>query len=119
MRQRYSQGQSISIALFSIIFYWQGEGLVAITDIDENTVIAQYGGFRLHLGKLLPDNREIPGRPYRHKVGYCDEIIDFEQWMTDATKYNCTLAHKTNHDFDNNVESLPVTIRFLKLYDSL
>lgn len=77
---------------------------MAIKDIPNETIIAQYGGYRLYgpyRHKNVRGNREAQ---YKHSVGVCDVVLDIPEGYEDVSKYNGTLAHKCNHNFLPNVD---------------
>ena len=42
---------------------------------------------------------------YRQSVGYCHGlVVDIPDGYEDVSKYNATIGHKANHDFNNHVE---------------
>lgn len=78
------------------------DGAFAIRDIEKDTLVMQYGGYRVSgMDTFIVDT--IPGGPYRHGVTFCDLIVDIPNGFTDVQKYNATLAHKSNHNFDSNM----------------
>jgi hypothetical protein len=88
---------------------FQGDGTFAKIDIEQGIIIMQYGGNRLGINEQLSGNRQITGHPYAHIIGMCDSMIDIPFGYTDVLKYNGTLAHKTNHNFINNINTVIVS----------
>jgi hypothetical protein len=68
----------------------------------------QYGGNRFGTNEVLSIDRVISGTPYSHLIEMCHSKIDMPIGFTDVLKYNGTLAHKTNHNFNNNVDATKV-----------
>jgi hypothetical protein len=64
----------------------------------------QYGGVRVAANEEFSSDRQVPQTPYLQSM-MCKAKIDIPIGYTDALKYNGTLAHKANHNFDNNVNT--------------
>ena len=78
--------------------YFQGEGAFAKKNISSNTIVAQYGGYRLDKSQKLPiqiSNNE----QYRHNIGLGNGVLDIPAGYESIHKYNGTMAHKLNHRF--------------------
>ena len=71
----------------------------------------QYGGFRLNnINDKLPEEIEQPtGLGYRHYIHFGPGLLDIPKGYEDNMRYNGTLAHKTNHSFENNVRTSNVS----------
>ena len=68
----------------------------------------QFGGFRL-LNEEKLDRKYHNGNDYVQKLGICEGFLDIPKSFEDVTKYNGTLAHKTNFGFERNVIATPVS----------
>ena len=83
---------------------YKGEGLFAKVDIPPNTLIAQYGGFRITNGGYLDHKYIDPQKPYSylHKVPFIgnEQIkLDIPHGFEPIEKYCATYGHKINHSF--------------------
>lgn len=78
--------------------------MFAAKDMAKDSRIALYGGYRMKRGVNLPENLILPGIPYSHSIGLCEMAVDIPKGYTDITKYNGTMAHKINHNFDNSIK---------------
>ena len=84
----------------------KGEGLFAKKDIPVDTLIAQYGGYRMQeKGFMKPEDidKEHP-HSYRHNVGFCDAMVDIPVGFYPLEKYSATYGHKINHNFNDVVK---------------
>ena len=62
----------------------------------------QYGGFLLSNHSNLEEKYDS-GHAYTQFIGTCEGVkVDIPKGFEDASKYNGTLAHKTQHDFNPN-----------------
>ena len=88
----------------NLFFSWfQGDGTFAIRDIPPLTMVMQYGGYRF-LNNTRLDKEQKSGGAYTQHVGICKGVVvDIPKGFEDSSKYNGTLAHKTNMNFDSNV----------------
>ena len=57
---------------------------------------------------------QSPDLDYRHTIGFGPGLLDIPKGFEDTKKYNGTLAHKMNHDFENNVNIRNVSIHVRK-----
>ena len=78
--------------------------MFATKDIPKGSKISLYGGYRMDQSTSIPKDLVIPGTPYRHSIGLCGMVADIPKGYTDITKYNGTMAHKMNHNFDNSIQ---------------
>ena len=44
-----------------------------------------------------------PESPYKFIIAYCENRFDIPKGFEDVAKYNGTLGHKANHNFNENV----------------
>ena len=51
-----------------VYYSFQGDGLFAVKNIRANTIIAQYGGYRMDRKQQLPSEMSTDGQ-YRHSIG--------------------------------------------------
>ena len=83
---------------------YEGDGTWATKDIPKDTMVMQYGGFLLSNHSNLEEKYDS-GHAYTQTIGGCEGVkIDIPKGFEDASKYNGTLAHKTQHDFNPNGE---------------
>ena len=69
----------------------------------------QYGGFLLSGNSDIGDKYDS-GHAYTQLIGMCKGFkVDIPKGFEDASKYNGTLAHKTQHDFNPNGEMRTVS----------
>ena len=71
MAQIFNQHLMIKerIRLFnSYCYLFQGDGLFAVNDIESNTIIAQFGGYRMNMSQYLPSEMSTHEQ-YRHFIG--------------------------------------------------
>ena len=82
---------------------YKGEGLFAKVDIPENTMISQYGGFRIVVpGVTLAQKYLDPKKPnaYLHRIPFGSDLrVDIPHGFEPIEKYNATYGHKINHSF--------------------
>ena len=86
---------------------FKGDGTYALKDIEANTLIMLYSGFRTQNSGYMPDKYVSKSKPhaYRQSVGFCKGVVvDIPDGYEDVFKYNATIGHKANHDFNNHVE---------------
>ena len=70
----------------------------------------QYGGFLLSNYSSLEEKYDS-GHAYTQFIGTCEGVkVDIPKGFEDASKYNGTLAHKTQHDFNPNGEMRTVIL---------
>ena len=73
----------------------------------------QYGGFLLFNHSNLEEKYDS-GHAYTQLIGMCEGVkVDIPKGFEDASKYNGTLAHKTQHDFNPNGEMRRVILLLL------
>ena len=84
-----------------------GDGLFALRDIPEKTIISYYNGIRL----LPGESYTTTSCNYQIYVDWSntDEspYIDIPKECVDATSYCASLAHKANHGFKPNCRYVP------------
>ena len=84
-----------------------GDGLFALRDIPEKTIISYYNGIRLWPG----ESYTTTSCNYQIYVDWTntDEspYIDIPKECVDATSYCASLAHKANHGFKPNCRYVP------------
>ena len=61
---------------------------------------------------------QSPDLDYRHTIGFGPGLLDIPKGFEDTKKYNGTLAHKMNHDFENNVNIRNVSIHVKKILNT-
>ena len=84
-----------------------GDGLYALRDIPEKTIVAYYNGIRLMPGETYTSTS------YNYQI-YVDWLntddspsIDIPRECVDAGSYCASLAHKANHGFKPNCRYVP------------
>ena len=80
------------------MIYFKGEGAFAKKNINSNTIVAQYGGYRMDRSQHLPIQISSNGQ-YRHNIGLGRGVLDIPSGYENIDKYNGTMAHKFNHIF--------------------
>lgn len=53
---------------------------------------------------FLPKELSLPGLPYMHNTGLCSVVVDIPKGYVDIKKYNGTMGHKINHNFNNSIQ---------------
>ena len=81
-----------------ISLFLKGDGAFAKKNIDANTIIAQYGGYRMDKSQYLPIEISTDEQ-YRHNIGLGNGVLDIPSGYESIDKYNGTMAHKFNHRF--------------------
>ena len=107
---------------------YKGEGLFAKVDIPQNTMIAQYGGFRITNGIKLEDKYVDPQKPYAylHRIPFGQDLklkvvplkVDIPHGFEPIEKYCATYGHKINHSFGTTHVSYSYVSTF-KMYFEL
>ena len=82
-----------------------GNGVFAAKNIEKDTIVLQYGGFRSDKGNfMLPKNKaQTLLNAYRHYIGFGPGVVDVPKRYEDTQMYNGTLGHIVNHSFYANV----------------
>ena len=81
-------------------------------DIPGGTLIAQHSGLRFLNYTQMPKEFIQDGDPFKQNGCFCDGVrFDIPKGYEDIRTYNCSMAHKINHSFDNHVSFTCVSIR--------
>ena len=84
--------------------------MFSIRDIPKHTMVLQYHGFFLKNNAEL-EEKYYNGDDYIQNVGICNGLrFDIPKGFEDTSKYNATLAHKINCNFEPNVFAIVVSI---------
>ena len=75
-------------------------------------MVVLYGGLRFPNRKLKFESKhQSKNNAYGHTVGFCEGVIvDIPRGKEKMKVYNATLAHKTQHSFNNNLKTVQVSI---------
>ena len=83
--------------------------MFARKNINANTIVAQYGGYRMHKSHELPPEMSTHGQ-YKHFIGLGHGALDIPNGYEGIEMYNGTMAHKFNHQFyKHNCQTLYVS----------